>query len=766
MAVKPAPLFWIAVSFAAGCGLGLTDQAPWWEWLVFWVVALGAWAALFFCEKKTGSALALCAMAFATGTFHQSARQQVLDKNDLRLLPEEKFLPQSTWQCVVDNMPEFHARGNRSGLMRFNVQMEQWRVGQGEWVPARGRVAVRVHNSSRAGPKIVYGDRLEIAGRLTVAPRATNPGEFDRRKQLARQQIYYELEPRSWEVRRIGEAYGSWWWQTAYQLREWSAKQLRIGLEHDPLVSNLLSGMVIGDTHEIDRAVEQAFRRTNTYHIFAVSGQNVGLILMVGLVALKFTGALRWRWAWALAPALIFYCLMTGATPSSVRALVMALLVVAAWRLERPVSWLNLWSFAALAALVYDPLLIASMSFQLSFSVVLALILLAPPLYRVLHKPLEPDPFLVPSAIPRWRLGLQSATRSFMRLVAASLAAWIGSFLLLAYYFHQASLAGLLANLVVVPLAGIILVVGTLTLGVGLVSPLLAYMSNMVNWFLVKIMVTVVCWFAAWQWSSIPVPDWKIEWKPRVPEFIFLDTPGITSVLLRYKDRAWVINPGNSYSYSGILSPARHYYGVSRLTGVILTESGKAAAGSIELLRGDVAVEQWIGPQENEEIKRPGWIWKKGGREQGIEPLSAGQKLDFGEGLTVRVLAPDAQTGATTLADRGLVLLFEYAGKSLLWAGRVGYGIERKIMEQNPGIKADVVAQGYNEQDPNYETDWVERLNPSHFVECRGAVRHAVEIRKPALPRGRWWQVEQTGALRVKLAAEGIRLERLMLDRP
>jgi len=517
--------------------------------------------------------------------------------------------------------------------------------------------------------------------------------------------------------------------------------------------------MVIGDTHDIPQEIEDAFRKTNTYHVFAVSGQNVAMILMVGLMILRLTGALRWKWGWILAPPLLFYCLMTGASPSSVRALLMALLVLAAWRLDRPVSGLNLWSLAAMAALVYDPMLIANLSYELSFAVVLALILLTPPIYALIYQPFKPDPYLLKDLVPTWRRRVDTAAKWFLALLASSLAAWLGSFPLLAHYFHQVSVSGMFANLIVVPLAGLIVVVGTLSLGSGLFSHTIAALYNQANWLLAKILVAVVFWFSSLSWSSVSVPDLAEFRSVEKPEIIFLDTPGITSAIVRCKGHAWLINPGSDYMFGKIVNPARQFYGINRFDGIILTESGKGAAGSVELVAKNNLAEKYYAPDEESFSGRSGWFWKKTHVATATQRLKEGQKLELAPGFSLEVLAP-FEDQAGRLADRGLVLLFRYKDRALLWAGRIGSEVEQKLLAKYPGLHCDVVAEGFNPQDPNLGENWIHELKAAKIIEvCGVGLKPGAEFSSPTLD---WWKLNRTGALRAEFSDNGFEVKPLM----
>ena len=210
--------------------------------------------------------------------------------------------------------------------------------------------------------------------------------------------------------------------------------------------------------------------------------------VVVAIILLQLAGLVRWRWAWMLAPVVLLYCLLAGSPASAVRATVMALGVLLAWRLGRPLNALGCWSIAALAMMTWDPRVLLDPGAQLSFGVVLGLILLSPPIYRLLVARFQPR---CDSAAPpaHARPGARGKILGFRdgALLAASIAATLVSEPITALDFHQVTPISVVANLLVVPLAGLITVVGTVSVAFSLVQPRrLAAQINNANWLLAK----------------------------------------------------------------------------------------------------------------------------------------------------------------------------------------------------------------------------------------------------------------------------------------
>ena len=218
-----------------------------------------------------------------------------------------------------------------------------------------------------------------------------------------------------------------------------------------------LGALTLGYKEDLDPTLKQAFQRSGAAHILAVSGLHTGIIYAVLLSLLTIGGRRRplyenkiGRRALSLAVIITMwgYAFLTGLTPSVVRSVVMISVVEAGRMLYRQGNTLNCVLFAAWAILLVRPLDLFSVSFQLSFAAVLAIVLLAPHLSSL-------------GGLPRgWRGALQQAGSYVIGLLVVSLAAQIGTMPLSLYYFGQCSNYFLLTNLLVLPLAGVIVVMG------------------------------------------------------------------------------------------------------------------------------------------------------------------------------------------------------------------------------------------------------------------------------------------------------------------
>ncbi len=274
--------------------------------------------------------------------------------------PLSSDLGRSAWAEVVVTGP--------SRVTPFAVralgQVRRW-----DGVRLRERVLLQLH----AGRSPPQGAVLLLRAR-PVEPRGPETG-FDERGWLARQGVQVVLRGGDWRiVGRRGGIGG-----VADRLRAEVASTLASGSSGERQA--LLLGIVLGADEGIDPELRDAFRDSGLAHILAVSGQNVGILVLgtVGLAALLGVGSL-WGHAGAIA-AVLAYALAVGWQPSVVRAAVAGCLVSLAWLVARPA---DRWHFLALGAVVllaWSPAAVLDPGAQLSFAAVVGIFVLAPRLH-------------------------------------------------------------------------------------------------------------------------------------------------------------------------------------------------------------------------------------------------------------------------------------------------------------------------------------------------------------------------------------------------
>jgi competence protein ComEC len=221
-----------------------------------------------------------------------------------------------------------------------------------------------------------------------------------------------------------------------------------------PPQAGLLRGMVLGDDTALPATTRAEFRASGLSHLMAASGQNVVLLVALTAVLARFVG-LSFGVRWAVVAGLItMYVPLAGGGPSIQRAGVMGAIGVLALVSARPVARGYALMAAAAATLALDPRAVTDAGWQMSFAAVVALLLLAQPWGRRLHR----------AGIPR----------PLAEALAVTAAATVATAPIVAAHFGRASPVTLPANIIAAPVVAPIMWLGLLAAAIGQLLPALA----------------------------------------------------------------------------------------------------------------------------------------------------------------------------------------------------------------------------------------------------------------------------------------------------
>lgn len=236
--------------------------------------------------------------------------------------------------------------------------------------------------------------------------------------------------------------------------------QVKIDTLFEGETAAVLQALLTGNRSLLSGKYTSALRRTGTTHMFAVSGLHVSFFVTLVLL---FTGGSRLASLLCL-PLLGWFCLMTGGSPSVVRATLMMVLVLLAPFLGQEADGLTSLGAALTVLLLHNPYAIKDVGLQLSFASMLGLLTFTP----WLNQALTPHKDLPKGSVAAKLLGFARGTLSMCT------GATVFTLPLSAYYFGMFSLLVFIADLIVVPFLSLLFSLGALTLLVSLVCPPLA----------------------------------------------------------------------------------------------------------------------------------------------------------------------------------------------------------------------------------------------------------------------------------------------------
>lgn len=358
----------------------------------------------------------------------------------------------------------------------------------GEYQTMAGKILL----SARPLPAYRYGDVMETVCRLEKP----EPIEgFDYASYLARQDVYALCAfPES--VRLIASDRGSW-----IQSRLFAAKArltASIGRILPEPHASFLGGILYGARRSIPEDLSEAFRRTGTSHLIALSGYNISVVAGFILAILSRLWIPR-RTAFPLAVvALIAFILLAGAGASLVRAGIMGGIVLLARYSGRLSSARNILTLSAAVMLLQNPKILAfDVGFQLSFAATIGLVVFGPYFSEKL------------SFVTGW-MGLREAASS-------TFAAMLATLPLILYHFGTLSLISPLVNFLVVPAIPVTMMTGFVAGVAGMIWVKGGLMLGYFAWLPLEYEITVIRRFA-----RFPIVEKQIPMTLMITLYLFI----------------------------------------------------------------------------------------------------------------------------------------------------------------------------------------------------------------------------------------------------
>ncbi len=347
-------------------------------------------------------------------------------------------------------------------------------------------------------PQYHYGDVLRVRGNLSAPPVF---GDFDYKSYLEHQGIYSVSYYPGIEVLDEGRGFKPLEW--LYSFRESLSDSLARALP-EPQAS-LAQGILLGIRSNIPYSLSQAFSRTGTAHILAISGVNITIVIGILLSFLAFIlGKRRPGYIWLTLVAIWIYALLTGMNAPVVRAAIMGSLFLIGEYLGRQKSAITALAFAAAVMVAVQPGVLWSASFQLSFLAMAGLILLYPH-FRALGREGVARLF-------RYRGRVVEAVSVLSDSIAVTLSAIVAVWPLVAYYFGVASVVGIPATFLSLPALPPIIVISAAVAFMGLFAAAAAQVLGWIAWVFLSYFILVVRGFDALPSASFPVavPSWLV----------------------------------------------------------------------------------------------------------------------------------------------------------------------------------------------------------------------------------------------------------------
>ncbi|HEY4959914.1 MAG TPA: ComEC/Rec2 family competence protein [Terriglobales bacterium] len=536
------PAFIAALAFATGIVVANYVWRPPLIWLVAAIIAAAGVVVLRRRAPSLAFALAIISL-LPLGAFYL----QVTDAAQVTPPNLQAFATgQGTVEVTAHVMREGIVRDSPFGGKQESVDVETEELESGD-LHSSATVGIRLtiytqraeeeeardSGADAALPVYAYGERLRFPAKLRAPRNYGNPGALDLVGYLASQGVRLSGSARARDIEILPGFAGS-------PIGLWRSNARRSVLNHiqhlwpgEP--GALMQAMLIGGRAFFGRDLRTNFQRTGTFHILVVSGINVGILAFAFFWVLRrlprgeeTATVLTILFSWG-------YAFLADLGPPIVRATITLTIFLLTRLLFRDRNGLNALGIAALGILVVAPRTLFEASFQLTFLSVIAVAGIAVPILQRTLYPFQRALRNIDSPASDFSLPTRAAQfRSDLRLVRENLAQIVGlkvsNFVLLrgagfvlaaielilisaiievslalpmAWYFHRTTTMSLPANVLVIPLAGILMPAAVLAVALSYVSHWLAHIPAFVTGYCLAVLTGTVRFIGHWRISDV-----------------------------------------------------------------------------------------------------------------------------------------------------------------------------------------------------------------------------------------------------------------------
>lgn len=369
-----------------------------------------------------------------------------------------------TWQVQIQEVLKPNAWSQRYTAKVLQMDAE----------PVSGRILLTRTMDSLENPWQVDA-QIAVIGSTKPIGGARNPHQFDYRSYMARSGIYDQLvadtsivvstEPMSFTGH-------------AEALRNTLLDRLK---EQDfgPDELAILQALLLGQRNDISPETYTAYANAGAIHILAVSGLHIGILLLLLqwlLQPLEMVTHGKWIKLGLVVLLLWGYAFLAGLSPSVIRAVTMFSFLAYAQFLNRPTNTFNILALSFFFILLFSPMMLFQLGFQLSYAAVFAIVWIYPKLQRL------------------WSPKNKILSKAW-QLFSVGAAAQLGVLPLSLYYFHQFPGLFFVTNLLLIPCLGMVLGLGFLVLLLASVNLLPHFLVWSLNQ-MVRGMNALVSWIA------------------------------------------------------------------------------------------------------------------------------------------------------------------------------------------------------------------------------------------------------------------------------
>ena len=803
--ISTYPLLFIAVGLISGILLQSTLNLSISIWLIILAVCAAAAVFLFILQwfsstnhpspitnyqspitnyQYTTAYMALlcfaCLGAIRLITFHQPK------PNDIRnLLGSERKLATIRGVIVTDPYIQKNEQWKFAGFKPsdptsgFYLKFNEIKTVDG-WAKITGTVRVQVDEPVI---DLEVGNYIQAYCWLERFHTATNPGQFDIAKYLARKNIFIAASIKSRDgIELLKDGQAGILAKTKRKFRETAAQALLGDVAQEEVSRGLLEALLLGYREDIDSETYQAFLKTGLLHFISLSGMHLGIFIGFVWWLCKTAGLLKRGGAIVCIIAICVFLLIVPPRAPTLRAAIIGFVFCASFLFRRRPNSINTLSLSAIILLLIQPTQLFDVGWQLSFASVLGIVLFCRRIHLFLYETITGLSWYrkPPMTKPFFRI-IARPGPPLLRLLSTGISAWLTGAGILLYHFYTINPLTFLWTVVAFPFVALILTLGYLKIVLSFLLPTASWLLGIVVTgsgdaliWIVKVLAKpdisqiligqvpldlillyyglvlfaglvymrhalikkVICAIMALAiLISLGAAKWQRTYRDNLVIYC-LDVGHGQAILAQLPGKANVLFDAGSLHTSDIgrriVAPFLYYNGINKIDAIIISHNDVDHINGIpEIVEhcevGSVyANESFFIAIEEEKWGTAkflnDWLNENG---PGIQPIS--KNLNLSGKAKITILWPTEQICQDkTLSDndKSTVTLIEFAGRKILLCSDIERFAQQKLLELFPELKVDVLVVPHHSSAKTIESGFVESLDADISICSCGQVQY------------------------------------------
>jgi competence protein ComEC len=783
--VSTAPLLFVAVGLIAGILVQDEFDLPVWFWLAAIGVCVAATIILYIVScishlVKEGNLPYVTAYIATIGCLCLGAMRLINFEqprsDDIRnFIGEERRL--ATIHGSVITKPYVNKNeGWAFSKFKYTDPTSSFYLKLGEveavngWAKVSGVVRVQVDEPVLG---LKEGDYIQAYCWLSRFGKATNPGQFDVAKYLARRNVFVAASVHSRDAIEVLQSGSADFFVKIKRKAREIAKQALLG---DSSIEEgnkgLLEALLLGYRGNIDNKTYEAFRKTGLLHFISLSGLHLGIFAGIVWWLCKTAGLLKRGRAIVCIIAICTFLLIVPPRAPTLRAAIIVFVFCISFFFRRYSSPINTLSLAAIVLLLIRPTDLFEAGWQLSSASVLGILLFCQRILFFLYEKLTGRSWL--ADLPKTRPFFQIVPKPgpyALQLLSTGIAAWLSSAGILLYHFYTINPLTSIWTVIVFPFIAGILTFGYLKIILSFLLPSAAMALGVIVNLLSDLLIWVVKLFAQVDFSQIlighvpvtviilyygfvlfaffiyfrrplikkaictamvlamilflGVTQWQRTHRDEL-EMVCLDVGHGQAILAQLPGKANILFDAGSLHKSDIgrriVAPFLDYSGINRIDSIIISHNDVDHINGIPEIVEHCKVEH-VYANDAFFSKTDKWgtakFLEKSLSKKGFEIHRLGKELNLHSNARVKIVWPNEQintTGELSDNDKSMVCLIEFAGTKILLCSDIEKFAQVELLRLYPDLKADVVIVPHHDSRKTAEQHFLEKLDAEILI--------------------------------------------------